>query len=40
MDMTQEERRKELADAQNEAFAKYFQLMPQFIPECNTIHIT
>lgn len=40
MDMTQEERRKELAEAQNEAFAKYFQLMPQFIPECNTIHIT
>lgn len=40
MDMTQEERRKELAEAQNEAFAKYFQPMPQFIPECNTIHIT
>lgn len=40
MDMTQEERRKELLAAENEAIKKYFQAMPAFIPECQTIHIT
>lgn len=40
MDMTQEERRKELIAAESEAIDKYFQPMPALIPECQTIHIT